>query len=175
MTIRKNRKISEKIKRKVDIFIFTINILTIVPFTFLAVIFFQTFINIWYLVLIGLLFGSFVGVITYKKTKDYHNQSLRTIVTLSILFWGMLFNYVLLWANYNFRKHKEKTYDIAIVEFAKTNRRTASVLTIEFAGIVKDVHMPIEDYQILKEKGYLKVEIDKGLFGIYIILNMKVE
>lgn len=171
----KKRKISELFKRKVDIFIFSISIFTIIPFAFLAIIFFQTFINIWYLLIICLLFGSFVGVITYKKTKDYHNQSLRTIVTLSILFWGMLLNYGLLWFNYNFRAHEEKTYDLVILEFAKSHRRTASVVTVEFAGYIKDVYMPIEDYQRLKEKGYLTVEIDNGLFGYYIILDKKVK
>ena len=35
---------------------------------------------------------------------------------------------------------------------------------MEFAGIIKDIHMPIEDYKLLKEKGYV----------IYIILDKKI-
>jgi len=172
--MRQLAKTSEKQKRRTDIILWIINLLTLIPFTGVGIFYFKTFINIWYLVIFGLASGVILGLTTYKKIKDYSNQELKNHITFCVFVFGVLLNYGLLWINYNFPRHEIKTYDSRIIEYAMSNRRSSSVLTIEFAGIIKDIHMPIEDYELLKEKGYVTITVDRGLLGIYIILDKKI-
>ena len=172
--MRQHIKTSEKQKRRTDILLWIISLLTIIPFTGVGIFYSKTFINIWYLVASGLVSGLILGLTTYKKIKNYSNQELKTHITFCVLVFGVLLNYGLLWVNFNYPRNEIKTYDSRIIEYAMSNRRGSSVLTIEFAGIIKDIHMPIEDYELLKEKGYVKITVDKGLFGIYIILDKKI-
>lgn len=167
-------KTSEKKKRRIDIILWIISLLTIIPFTGVGILYSKTFINVWYLVIFGFVSGLILGLTTYNKIKVYSNQKLKNHVTFCVFVFGVLLNYGLLWTNYNYPRHVIKTYDSRIIEYAMSNRRGSSVLTIEFAGIIKDIHMPIEDYKLLKEKGYVKITVDKGLFGIYVILDKKI-
>lgn len=173
--MRQLAKTSEKQKRRTDIILWIIHLLTLIPFTGVGIFYFKTFINIWYLVIFGLASGVISGLTTYKKIKDYSNQELKNHITFCVFVFGVLLNYGLLWINYNFSRHEIKTYDSRIIEYAMSNRRSSSVLTIEFAGIIKDIHMPIEDYELLKEKGYVTITVDRGLLGIYIILDKKIQ
>ena len=168
-------KTTDKQKRKFDIILWSISLFAIILFIGVGILFSKTFINIWYLVIVGFLFGLILSLITYKKIKDYSSQKLKNYITFCVLVFGMLLNYLLLWINYNFPRHENKTYDSRIIEYAMSNRRNSSVLTIEFEGIVKDIHMPIEDYKLLKEKGFVTITVDKGLLGCYIILEKKIE
>ena len=172
--MRQLAKTSEKQKRRTDTILWLISLLTLIPFTGVGIFYFKTFINIGYLVVFGLVSGLILGLATYKKIKDYSNQELKNHITFCVFVFGVLLNYGLLWINYNFPRHEIKTYDSRIIEYAMSNRRGSSVLTIEFAGIIKDIHMPIEDYELLKEKGYVTITVDKGLLGIYIILDKKI-
>jgi heme/copper-type cytochrome/quinol oxidase subunit 4 len=172
--MRQLAKTSEKQIRRTDTILWIISLLTILPFVGVGIIYSKTFINIWYLVVFGLVSGLILGLTTYKKIKDYSNQELKNHITFCVFVFGVLLNYGLLWINYNFPRHEIKTYDSRIIEYAMSNRRGSSVLTIEFAGIIKDIRMPIEDYKLLKEKGYVTITVDKGLLGIYIIVDKKI-
>ena len=172
--MRQLAKTSEKQKRRTDTILWIISLLTLIQFIGVGIFYSKTFINIWYLVVFGLVSGLILGLTTYKKIKDYSNQELKNHITFCVFVFGILLNYGLLWINYNFPRHEIKTYNSRIIEYAMSNRRGSSVLTIEFAGITKDIHMPIEDYKLLKEKGYVTITVDRGFLGIYIILDKKI-
>lgn len=174
MRMRQNQKYSEKTKKSIDKVLWVISLLTLIPFVYAGIYFSKTFINIWYLVIIGLVFGFFLGFTTFESIKNISSQELKNHITFCVLVFGVLLNFSLLWINFNFPIHEKKKYDVRVDSYAMSNRRTSSIATIEFAGHIKDIHLPIEDYELIKQGYNVSITIDKGLFGFYIILDKKV-
>jgi heme/copper-type cytochrome/quinol oxidase subunit 4 len=171
--MRQHQIYSEKKKKRIDKVLWVISLLTLIPFVYAGIYFSKTFINIWYLVIIGLAFGFFLGLTTFDRIKDISSQELKNHITFCVLVFGILLNFSLLWINFNFPMHEEKKYDVRVDSYAMSNRRTSSIATIEFAGHIKDIRLPIEDYELIKQGYNVSITIDKGLFGFYIILDKK--
>ena len=91
----------EKVKRRVGI------ILSLIPFFEAMLYYSKTFINIWYIIAVGLIFGIFVGVLSYEKIKNYIDGKLKNHITFCVLSLESLLAFVLLWTNYNFLRHEE--------------------------------------------------------------------
>jgi hypothetical protein len=173
MRMRQHQIYSEKKKKRIDKVLWVISLFILIPFVYTGIYFSKTFINIWYLVIIGLAFGFFLGVTTFDRIKAISSQEPKNHITFCVLVFGILLNFSLLWINFNFPKHVEKKYDVKVDSYAMSNRRTTSIVTIEFAGHIKDIRLPIEDYKLIKQGYRVSITIDKGLFGFYIILDKK--
>lgn len=171
---RKKKHITEKKNRLMSILTFV----SLVLIVWEMFIFRKTFISVFIplsLLLIGgpILFFSF-----RKKIKFYRETEhgiLSQIVHGTIVFGGT-FMFVFMFLNYYMPFQKTETLELRVVEIGKLTRKRgcdAPFATVDYLGFEKQLIFPCKTN--LSSANYIKVELEKGLFGFMIVKDAKLE